>query len=532
MPPHQKNNDSRIFRKRHAGAKINDADVVRVACHLLVLLHQGNKVVELLPGDVLDDKEERLGGGSFGTVTKGMYGGRTVAVKTVMNTAMNRSSRSSCMESGFLQEVFILQQCRHPSVIGIFGVVFADSTCRLVLELATEGSLKDFYNQERYKAVSVKQRVLFLIQIASGMAYLHDTMKIIHGDLKSENVLITKTSPHGPAYAKIADFGLSLQIRELFQVFIGEGGGTRFWKAPEKMSTPSLLHPANDVFSFAVIITEVISGAGPYGRQLPAHRAEIDSHEESIMKEMKSNEGPSRLEQRVFCLQGLQYTGEFLFSVFRICWDVDLTVRPDFRYVTSSLHRIYRSETHQAFSEPPAFNGFVENESNHQSKKVRTSAVEENSDPADIADFIMNLAHCFAEGESKSGGDSRCSAKERMSSVQLDPLEFTVATEYSKAKSAAPTTRKRSRILSGDQLQTWSALLDNGVSFSSTQKNSALHVAVRKGLLKQTEWLLEHGADPNAEVGRLTPLHPATLNGFDEIVDRLLNFKQTVICLL
>ncbi len=94
--------------------------------------------------------------------------------------------------------------------------------------------------------------------IARGMAYLHTAHNpvIIHRDLKSGNVLLNE---HG--VAKIADFGLS-------RIKLSSGHMTRcgspLWIAPEVIRG-EVFDESCDVYSFAIVLWELLAWAEPYG---------------------------------------------------------------------------------------------------------------------------------------------------------------------------------------------------------------------------------------------------------------------------
>ncbi|KAI9328672.1 kinase-like domain-containing protein, partial [Zopfochytrium polystomum] len=165
-----------------------------------------------------------------------------------------------------INEANILQKSRHPFVIGLHGLLQIQSGFALVLEYATLGSLHDYYQDPMRETPSLHQRVLILYQVAAGMAYLHDTLKIMHNDLKSPNVLLTQHMHNGPLVSKITDFGLSrLKTETMTRSRTSAVAGTPLWLAPERKLMRPKISNANDVFSFAVLMTEVVSWVGVYG---------------------------------------------------------------------------------------------------------------------------------------------------------------------------------------------------------------------------------------------------------------------------
>ena len=89
--------------------------------------------------------------------------------------------------------------------------------------------------------------------VAQGVRFLHAASpQIVHGDLKSHNVLVD-----GKFRAKVADFGFSKKRRRVC--------GTPLWMAPELLRGEALNNPTTDAYAFGVILCEIYSRGMPYG---------------------------------------------------------------------------------------------------------------------------------------------------------------------------------------------------------------------------------------------------------------------------
>ena len=149
-----------------------------------------------------DDLEvvDRIGTGSYGEVYRGRLWGTDVAVKLLPQEA----ATPEVLES-LKAEVAILSQLRHPNVVLYLGACTSPPNIFICLEWCERGSLHDLL-YDHTVPLSVATRLGLALQTARGMAYLHTPrLRIIHRDLKSKNLLITR----GFA-VKVADFGLTI----------------------------------------------------------------------------------------------------------------------------------------------------------------------------------------------------------------------------------------------------------------------------------------------------------------------------------
>jgi serine/threonine protein kinase len=99
--------------------------------------------------------------------------------------------------------------------------------------------------------------ILRMLQdIAQGVRFLHSSdPQVIHGDLKSGNVLIDSTFR-----AKLSDFGFSGRKPT-------KATGTPLWMAPELLKGKSLNSTKSDMYSLGIIVSEVVTRKEPYHDQ-------------------------------------------------------------------------------------------------------------------------------------------------------------------------------------------------------------------------------------------------------------------------
>ena len=112
-------------------------------------------------------------------------------------------------------------------------------------------------------------------QIAQGLEQIHGA-GIIHNDLKSGNVLLTASSASRRLTAKITDFGFSSCGVAALEPF--RGAGTPQYVAPEKKIGKNPLTSAVDIFSFGLLVHEMLTNKLLYEVITPSYRQVIPAH--------------------------------------------------------------------------------------------------------------------------------------------------------------------------------------------------------------------------------------------------------------
>jgi len=211
--------------------------------------------LELRPGSVISHYriDEIVGAGSFSVVFRAHDRTlkRDVALKILKQTGDTAPS--------IHDEARAAAALNHPNVCTVHSIDDSDGIAMIVMEHLVGRSLKEIIGEgplPQEDATDIAR------QIASAMAAAHEA-GIVHGDLKPANIILTDEGR-----VKILDFGLSARqpipgsndaTLSLGAGTEGKLTGTPSYMSPEQVDggTPS---PASDVFSFGLIVHELLSG--------------------------------------------------------------------------------------------------------------------------------------------------------------------------------------------------------------------------------------------------------------------------------
>jgi len=178
----------------------------------------------------------------------------------------------------FLQEARAAAAINHPSIAQVYDIDTVDETTFIVMEFIegqTVGKL--IANKEMDLIGSVE----IALQVAEGLAKAHKS-KIIHRDIKSENIMVTRDG-----HAKLLDFGLAKLLEPTVDAdrtltllehartktmpqttAAGTIMGTTSYMSPEQARGQELSYPS-DVFSLGIVLYEMVTGELPFGGDSP-----------------------------------------------------------------------------------------------------------------------------------------------------------------------------------------------------------------------------------------------------------------------
>ncbi|KAK4390857.1 Serine/threonine-protein kinase STY46 [Sesamum angolense] len=271
----------------------------------------------------------KIAAGSNGDLYKGLFRSQDVAIKIFKTECLNGD-----LQREFAQEVYILRKVRHKNVVQFIGACTRPPLLCIVTEFMSGGSVYDFLHKQKgfFKLPAILK---VAIDVSKGMSYLHQD-NIIHRDLKAANLLMDENevrndeipkliylslhkcmrrTKHAMTVVKIADFGVA-RVQLQSGIMTAETGTYR-WMAPEVIEHKPYNHKA-DVFSFGIVLWELLTGKLPYAHLTPLQAA-VGVVQKGLRPAIPRNTHP------------------FLVELLEKCWQQDPSLRPEFSEILEIL---------------------------------------------------------------------------------------------------------------------------------------------------------------------------------------------------
>ncbi|CAA7020774.1 unnamed protein product [Microthlaspi erraticum] len=291
----------------------------------------GETVARYTMEDLLKASAETLGRGTLGSTYKAvMESGFIVTVKRLKNARYPR------MEE-FKRHVEILGQLRHPNLVPLRAYFQAKEERLLVYDYFPNGSLFTLIHGTRAsgsgKPLHWTSCLKIAEDLASALLYIHQNPGLTHGNLKSSNVLL------GPDFEScLTDYGLSTlhdpdSAEETSAVSL-------FYKAPECRDPRKASTQPADVYSFGVLLLELLTGRTPFQDLVQEYGSDISRwvravrEEETESGEEPTSSGNEASEEKL----------QALLSIANVC----VTIQPENRPVMREVLKMVRDARAEA----------------------------------------------------------------------------------------------------------------------------------------------------------------------------------------
>jgi serine/threonine protein kinase len=196
--------------------------------------------------------DQELGIGGWAKVSVAIFRGARVAAKCI-----HRGIVSDYNKHLFIREMNVAARIRHPNLLQFIG-----ATVEGEMVILTELMLTSLRRELEIEPMSPDQAIIVSLDVLKALNYLHlmRPRPLVHRDISSANVLL-EPLPHRHWKAKVSDYGTVNLLHELNTVCPGNPS----YAAPEA-SDPTQQTPKMDIFSFGVLLMEMLAGEFPDNR--------------------------------------------------------------------------------------------------------------------------------------------------------------------------------------------------------------------------------------------------------------------------
>jgi len=202
---------------------------------------------------------EQLGQGGMATVYKAYHAAldRYVAVKA-LHPAFGEDPN---FEARFQREARLVAKLEHPQIVPVYDYAEHDHRPYLVMKFIEGDTLKARLNQGPLTSNEINKIV---DAVGAALAYAHK-QGILHRDIKPSNVLL---ATDGQIY--LADFGLA-RIAQSGESTLSSDMimGTPQYISPEQAMGKKDLDEGTDIYSFGVMLYEMVVGQVPFNADTP-----------------------------------------------------------------------------------------------------------------------------------------------------------------------------------------------------------------------------------------------------------------------
>lgn len=243
-----------------------------------------NMIKTRKPDGTIEINEYKLvrevGSGAFGRVYKALKGDQQFAIKEYNKQKLKHvliGKRKTALDT-VKEEVAILSRIEHPNIVYLYEVIDSPDSRKtyLVMEYAAKGRLQDCL------PLSELQAQVFFLQIVDAVEYLHEVVRVIHRDIKPDNILLD-----GEGNIKVSDFGSSQTMRNPDDTFTNTPGTPAFLSPEQCGGTKEFLGKPLDIWAMGVTLYYMLCNRPPFvARRLGDLYESIKSEEVSLSQEI------------------------------------------------------------------------------------------------------------------------------------------------------------------------------------------------------------------------------------------------------
>lgn len=233
--------------------------------------------------------ESELGHGTMGVVYRARHEGtsKQYAVKALIPVL----AADLTFVTRFMREAAVASQLKHPNIVRVYESGRQDQNIYFVMEYFPAQTAGQLLRERERRRLPVSEVIEIAAQAADALAYAHVEGRLVHRDVKPENMLVDRWR-----HTKLLDFGLA-RIEGMDGITrAGAVVGSLYYVSPEQLLGRKL-DGRSDVYALGVSMYEMLTSQRPYRGQTLTEMSDAILYATAISPRQLEPTTPPELER-------------------------------------------------------------------------------------------------------------------------------------------------------------------------------------------------------------------------------------------